>query len=404
MNTASKALQANINSLAYFGPELVAILLLSLICPDRKKRLYASTFGFAGLVLSLTCLIFQIQDLTNKTIFHGLLAADPMAHLFKLIFLMGTIITSLMVLDSNDLPSKRTPEFLVLLLTVFVGMSLLGSGLHLLILYLALELVSLPSYVMAGYNMTSRNSAEAGIKYLVYGAVAGATFLYGASLIYGVTGQFTLSAIGNELVSTQGTGMALGLGLIMMLVGIGYKCSFFPMHMWVPDVYQGAPTAVGGFLSTAPKAAGFAVLIRLTYEWVPPLLSNTNISMNLTVFFVIISAVTMTVGNLSALAQNNIKRMLGYSTVAHVGYILMGYTLLSSNLMVTGFSAIGFYLIIYTLMNLGAFLVVVALEREWLEDVDGMFLRAPVPAVCMAIFLFSLTGLPPLAGFAGKFV
>ncbi|MFB6345060.1 MAG: NADH-quinone oxidoreductase subunit N, partial [bacterium] len=269
--------------------------------------------------------------------------------------------------------------------------------------------VSLPSYVMAGYNRDNRASAEAGIKYLLYGSISGGVFLYGATLLYGVTGQFTLGGISQYLSAGGGVGVGFYTGLIFMLIGIGYKCSFFPMHMWVPDVYQGAPTAVGGFLSTAPKAAGLAVLMRMSYSIFPHLIpegSETLIATAVPLFFFFISAVTMTIANLSALLQSNVKRLLGYSTIAHVGYMLMAYTLIGTgdlDLITSGFSAISFYLIIYTLMNLGAFLVVLALDREWLDEFDGMFVRSPISAIAMAIFLFSLTGLPPLAGFVGKF-
>lgn len=410
----------NLEFISYYFTELVVlvtlglVLLMSFFAPDDKKRLHTTFITFLGLIVAGFCLLQSSRDMITsqpvlmETMFYGLIAADPMALLFKAIFLLATLIVVLMVYDSPGIRDKRAPEFYVFLLTIFVGMSLLGSGLHLLILYLGLEMVSLPSYVMAGYDRDDRGSAEAGIKYLLYGAVAGGLFLYGATLLYGVTGQFTIGGIG-EYLSTNSAGIGIYTGLIFMLIGIGYKCSFFPMHMWVPDVYQGAPTAVGGFLSTAPKAAGLAVLMRMSYSLFPhlvPASGSATLATGIPLFFFFISAVTMTIGNLSALLQNNVKRLLGYSTIAHVGYMLMAYTLVGKGevaSMTAGFSAISFYLIIYTFMNLGAFLVVLALDREWLEEFDGMFVRAPVPAVAMAIFLFSLTGLPPLAGFVGKF-
>ncbi len=340
----------------------------------------------------------------NREIFHGLLAADPLSVLFKTIFLLATLIVVLMSYDSHEIVDRNIPEFYLFLLTVFIGMSLLGNGLHLLILYFGLEIVSLPSYVMAGYYKRNRPSAEAGIKYLLYGAVAGGTFLYGSSLLYGLSGVFTLSGIADYLATTTNT-FGVAVALVMILLGIGYKCSFFPMHMWVPDVYQGAPTAVSGFLSTAPKAAGFALLIRMSMHFVPALAQNPEFSLNIPVFFFLLSAITMTLGNLSAIFQNNLKRLLGYSTIAHVGYMLMAYSLVGTDteFMRQGFTAISFYLIVYTLMNLGAFLVVIALDREWMDEFDGMIRRAPLAAVTMAVFLFSLTGLPPFAGFVGKF-
>lgn len=402
--------QQNLESLQFFGTELIAlatltvILFVSLLAPDDKKRLHTTFLAFIGLSAAGFRLITVGLEFPQETIFNGLMAADPMAVLFKTIFLLATIIVTLMVFDSREITDRRTPEFYVFLLTIFIGMSLLGGGLHLLILYLGLEMVSLPSYVMAGFYKEDHASSEAGIKYLLYGAVAGATFLYGATLLYGLSGSFTLAGITTYLETTTNT-IGVLAALAMILVGIGYKCSFFPMHMWVPDVYQGAPTAVGGFLSTAPKAAGFAVLIRMSMNFVPALAENPAFDVNIPLFFFLIAAITMTIGNLSALLQSNVKRLLGYSTIAHVGYMMMAYSLVGAETqyMESGFSAISFYLIIYTVMNLGAFLVVIALDREWLDEFDGMIKRAPLASVCMAIFLFSLTGLPPLAGFVGKF-
>jgi NADH-quinone oxidoreductase subunit N len=408
----TEATALNLESLFYIGPELIvtATLLLllgvSVLVPDDKKRSVSTAFAFIGLTAALVALIRVIRINDTRYIFHEMMASDPMALLFKTIFLGATLIVAFMILDSEEIPVPRTPEFFALVLTVFIGMSLLGGGVHLLILYLGLEIVSLPSYVLAGFNMPNRNSAEAGLKYLLYGAVAGGTFIFGSTLLYGVTGSFKLAAIASALSNTEQF-LGVTVALIFMLVGIGYKCSFFPMHMWVPDVYQGAPAAVGGFLSTAPKAAGFAVLIRLSMEFVPALVQNPNVaalSGALPVLFFLVSVVTMTVGNLSALAQDNVKRLLGYSTIAHVGYITMAYSLVGTRWMTNGFSAIAFYLIVYTVMNLGAFLVVVALDREWLDELDGMAKRAPIAAISMGVFLFSLTGIPPLAGFAGKFV
>jgi NADH-quinone oxidoreductase subunit N len=404
------AIESNLQSLQFFGTELivlatlVVLLVVSLITPDDKKRLNTSLLTFLGLSAAAFRLMSVGIQPPNQGIFHGLLAADPLSIIFKAIFLLATIIVVLMTYDSPEISDNSIPEFYVFLLAIFIGMSLLGSGLHLLILYLGLEIVSLPSYVLAGYYKRQRASSEAGIKYLLYGAVAGGTFIYGASLLYGITGAFTLSGIAGQLATTNNV-FGIVVALTMILLGIGYKCSFFPMHMWVPDVYQGAPTAVGGFLSTAPKAAGFAVLIRMSMHFVPALAENPEFTVNLPVFFFLLSAVTMTIGNLSAIFQNNLKRLLGYSTIAHVGYMMMAYSLVGTEtqFMREGFTAISFYLIIYTLMNLGAFLVVIALDREWMDEFDGMIKRAPLAAVAMAIFLFSLTGLPPLAGFVGKF-
>jgi NADH-quinone oxidoreductase subunit N len=288
-------------------------------------------------------------------------------------------------------------------------MCLLAGAQNLLMLYLALELVSLPSYVLAGFRHGDRMSSEAALKYVIFGAAASGLMLYGFSLLYGLAGTLDLPGIGETVVSRGFAGgvdaqLLVVIAVLLSVAGFAFKIAAVPFHMWCPDVYEGAPTPFVAFLSVAPKAAGFAALLRFflvgfgqpagfpaagEFPW--PLVLG------------VLAMATMTVGNFAAIGQNNVKRLLAYSSIAHAGYLLMAAAV-GSPLAVRG---ILLYLPIYLLMNMGAFMVVMAVrERTGSESIDayrGLGTRAPYLAVVMAIFLFSLTGIPPFAGFIGKF-
>jgi NADH-quinone oxidoreductase subunit N len=255
---------------------------------------------------------------------------------------------------------------------------------------------------------TSLRSTEASLKYVLFGAVSSAIMLYGLSLLYGMTGAMDFAGIRAALVSGPVNGFALLVVTVMIIAGMSYKIAAVPFHYWCPDIYEGAPTPVSAIFSVGPKAAGFALMIRFFYTTLaagPDAAASVGIIhiINWPLLIAAISAVTMTYGNLVALRQSNVKRMLAYSSIAHVGYILMGFVLLTP----AGLQAILFYLAVYTLMNLGAFFFVVAinnhLKSEELEDYIGLGFRAPWAGVMMVIFLASLTGIPPFAGFIGKF-
>lgn len=406
--TMTEAIQTNLDGFALLAPEitvtvaLVVLVLISMLTSGRKARVFASVVSVVGLVLAGWSLLSMSVNAPVEQAFFGLLAVDPFSILIKILVLTGTLLAAILVWDNDEIPDARSAEFHVLLLTAFLGMSFISGAYHLLMVYFALELISLPSYVMAAINTESRGSSEASVKYLIYGSTSAGLFLYGASLLYGFSGSFQLDAIGMA-ISEADNALPYTIALLLMLVGVGFKASFFPMHMWIPDVYQGAPKAVGAFLSTAPKAAGVALLIRLGYEWAPALLEHAGYSDGMTYFFALIAIVTMTVGNFTALLQDNLKRLLGYSTIAHVGYIMMAFTLVGTASMADGFQAMIYYLFIYTIMNIGAFGILLALDREWMDELDGMVQEHPVTSVCAAVFLFSLTGLPPLAGFPAKF-
>jgi NADH-quinone oxidoreductase subunit N len=269
-------------------------------------------------------------------------------------------------------------------------------------------MVSLVSYVLTGFLPHNRRSSEAALKYLIYGGVASGTMIYGMSWIYGMTGSLDYAAIQSALAQTEGNRVALFMAFVFILAGFGYKIVFVPFHMWSPDVYEGAPTPFTAFLSVASNAAGVAIMIRFFFPGVSRIGGDGSWALVSGVewphVLLLLSMITMTIGNLCALSQRNLKRMLAYSGIAHAGYMMMGLTVLTNE----GLTAILFYVIVYLIMNLGAFLVVVMVANvtgnEDIESYRGLAWRgAVIPAACLAIFLFSLTGLPPFAGFIGKF-
>jgi NADH-quinone oxidoreductase subunit N len=275
-------------------------------------------------------------------------------------------------------------------------------------LYLALEMVSITSYVMVSYMKGDRLSNEAGLKYILFGAVSTGVMLYGLSLLYGMTGTTSIPGIQQYLANgaTDGTRWALYVIALLIIAGFGFKTAAAPFHFWCPDVYQGAPTPVTAFLSVAPKAAGFAVMMRFFYfgltrpgngMW------DLDAIINWQSMLILVSVLTMTIGNIAALTQTNMKRLLAYSSIAHAGYMLMGVVAMSQN----GARGMMVYLLAYVFMNLGAFLVVTLIHYHDgtfdLRDYPGLYRRAPLLTVAMAIFLLSLMGIPPLVGFMGKF-
>jgi NADH-quinone oxidoreductase subunit N len=288
-----------------------------------------------------------------------------------------------------------------MMLGVVLGMMLLATSTNMLMIYLALEMVSLPSYLLTGVLRRDSKSSEAGLKYMLFGAAASGCMVYGMSLFYGMTGSLDLVQVRDGLAAGGMPQLALLVATAFVLAGFGFKVAMVPFHMWTPDVYEGASTPVTAFLSVAPKAAGLAVLLRFCMAGLATE-AGPFPGLDWPFLLAIISAATMTLGNLAALRQDNVKRMLAYSSIAHAGYLLMGAVLLTPS----GLKAIAFYLVVYGLMNLGAFLVVIALSvdgrRETVADFRGLGWRVPLLAVPMTMFLFSLTGIPPFAGFAGK--
>jgi NADH-quinone oxidoreductase subunit N len=338
----------------------------------------------------------------------NLLSIDPFSKLFLLIAVLATGITLIFAGQSKEIPQERFAEFTALLMTICLGISLLAAARELLMMYLAIETVSLSSYVLTGFKRANLPSHEAALKYVIFGGVASGLMLFGMSLLYGFAGITTFDGIaqvlrsGSDVALAGKTGVfAVFVAMALMLAGLCFKIAAAPFHMWCPDVYQGAPTPFTGFLSVAPKAGGFAILLRFIYT----LMNTADINIRTPVIAVIgiISAVTMTAGNLSAIYQQNVKRLLAYSSIAHAGYMLMGLVVLNK----AGFTAVVIYLVVYLFMNLGAFAVVqVVADHSGSEDITayrGLGYRSPLLAILLGVFLFSLAGIPPLAGFIGKF-
>jgi len=411
----------NIESLAYFSPEILlvvfaaAVIILDLFVKNRESDKVAY-LALVGLGCSLIAILITNSILgTNesKNLFWGMIRLDGFAVFFKILLLLATAATILFSLRSEELDARLKGEYYALLLAVTFGMFLMASSTNLLMIFISLETVSLTSYILAGFLTHSPRSSEAAFKYITYGAVASGTMLFGLSFIFGMTGTGDLTTIGQQLPAVLASGEVTALGVLIaitfILAGIGYKIASVPFHMWSPDVYEGAPIPITAFLSVASKAAGFALFLRFFFSG----FGNSEVmqSIDLGLLLAIVSALTMTIGNLAALPQRNVKRLLAYSSIAHGGYLLMGAVLLTNGdtaLVNKGISAILFYLIIYLFMNLGAFYIVVLVANEsgseMIEGYRGLSSRSPLVAGAMAIFLFSLTGIPPLAGFFGKWV
>lgn len=353
--------------------------------------------------------------LRSDALFTGMIARDTFAMYFKFVLLLGTTVSLLVALNARELNGPNRGEFYLLLTATCLGGMFLSESTNLLMIYLSIETLSILSYAMAGYLRQDRKSAESGIKYAIYGAMASGIMIFGMSYLYGLTGSLNLTGPEGVVAkwfelrqsspgSVQGAYLAI---LAMVFVGLLYKIAAAPFHYWSPDVYEGAPTTATGFFSVVPKAAGFAVLVRVLLEFFP-LEYSKGLGQQMTRMEFAIAAIallTMTIGNLAALAQTNAKRMLAYSSVAHAGYMLAGLTALDDG---KGPAAVLYYMLVYLFMNLGAFLVLVALENQRgsceLKDLRGMVRREPLLVTALVIFLFSLTGLPPLAGFTGKYL
>jgi NADH-quinone oxidoreductase subunit N len=399
----------NLASLDFFYPELIltgtVLVLIVLDLVVRAKKSLA-LLALAGSVAALIA-TFDLYSAQPGWLFYRMIVLDQFSLFFKVLALAATILCILMSLGSNEIRRVYQGEYYALLLTATIGIFFMASSNNLLMAYLSLELVSLASYILTGFIPRDRRSSEAALKYLIYGGVASGTMIYGMSWIFGMTGSLDYAVMRTALAQ-PGINTAVFIAFIFILVGFGYKIVFVPFHMWSPDVYQGAPTPFTAFLSVASNAAGIAILIRFFFPGVSQMASGGEWSfisgMAWPQMLLILSMLTMTVGNLCALNQRNLKRMLAYSGIAHAGYMIMGLAVLNND----GLSAILFYVIVYLIMNIGAFVVVGMIANisggEDIEQYRGLAWRgAALPAACLAVFLLSLTGLPPFAGFVAKF-
>ncbi len=371
------------------------VLILDLLWPEERRRsLGWVTFG--GLcALIVAALSFAQPGQNARLIWGGMLRQDWLSFVFLLLFLSGAAITALFAMDTDALSKKG--EFYLLLLATTLGMTLMAASADLIMLYLAIETTSIPLYVLAGFMVRDNKSTEAGFKYLLYGALTSAIMLYGFSLLYGFAGTTQIYALAGQLQAGQLPWYGI-LGVVMLvLVGFGFKISAVPFHFWAPDVYEGAPSPVAGFLSTASKAAGFAVLLRFLVVAVP-----ASVVQDGSLIIAILATASMIIGNFLALAQKNIKRLLAYSSIAHAGYILIGVAAVSS----LGTTGAVFYLGAYLLTNLAAFGVVTVVGRavgsDEISAYAGLSRRSPAMALVLLVAFLSLGGIPPFGGFVGK--
>lgn len=374
---------------------LAGIVLIYDLFSSEEKKGAMGWIVIAGLaVTAVLSLMFAQPSSDGQLLWGGMMRFDRAGFIFCMLFITGAALTALFAMDNDELGLHG--EFYILLLVSTIGMSFMAVSADLIMLYLAIETTSIPLYVLAGFLRKNQKSAESGIKYLLYGALTSAVMLYGFSLLYGFTGTTHLYDIANRLAGGDVPVLATIGILMLVLVGFGYKISMVPFHFWAPDVYEGAPTPVAGFLSTASKAAGFMVLIRFLFVVYPNWMDTWMIMV------AVLSVLSMFVGNLLAMAQKNIKRLLAYSSIAQAGYILIGVAAGNS----LGVTAATYYLISYLLTNLVAFGVVSIVGRNLgsndLSAYAGLSRRSPGLSIIFLVSILSLAGIPPMAGFTGK--
>jgi NADH-quinone oxidoreductase subunit N len=387
-------------------PELIvvgwasALLLVDLVVPRKRKGITA-LLAALGLLAALVVVVLRLDG--EGSAFGGMIVADGYARFLHLVFIVSGLIGIALAYNYLKRLDIERGEYYTLMMFSISGMMLMAQAGDLIVVFLALELLSIPLYVLAGFAFGNPESEESAMKYFLLGAFASSFVVYGIALVYGATQSTSLSAIMAAVQAGGGDNLLLLIGAGLILVGLGFKVAAVPFHMWTPDVYQGAPSAVTAFMSVGAKAGGFAALLRIFLAGFPDLAASWA------PVIMWISAFTMAWGNIAAIAQTNIKRMLAYSSIAHAGYILMALPAAAG---VGGapeaISAALFYLMAYAFTNFGAWAVVLILERKAgkgleLEDYAGLGASHPALALAMTFFMLSLTGVPPTIGFVGKF-
>jgi len=405
----------NFASLQHFVPEMIlvagilAIILLDLaVAGTSISKRWLGSIALVTSVLALLAIAFE-PAMPGAWLFHRMLVFDSFAVFFRALIGLATVVGIWMSMGSREVRDCDQSEYYAILLSSTFAMFLMAESANLLMAYLSLEFVSLTSYVLTGFLRHNRRSLEAALKYLIYGGVASGTMIYGMSWIFGLTGSMDFSEI-NRALSAPGhlPVLAVFIALVLILSGLGYKVASVPFHMWAPDVYTGAPIPITTFLAIGSKAAGFALLTRFFFPAISHLASGGSwqalAGVDWPQLLLFVCIITMTLGNLAALQQTNMKRLLAYSSIAQAGYALMGFVVLSND----GIHAMLVYLFAYYVMDAGAFLVVMIVANSTgREDIDayrGLAWRGGiVPAIALTIFLFSLTGIPLTVGFIGKF-
>jgi len=405
----------NLQSLTYYYPEIIltVVIITSIIYDLLIDKNQSGRVGWVlvfGLIL--VAISLHLQDgFRITTLFTDAVVIDPFAIFFKILIILATILVSIVSLHSGELSLYRKGEYFALLGIVTFGLFLMVSSIDLIMVYISIEIVSIMSFVLAGYLKQEERSNEAALKYVVYGAFSSGIMLFGLSYVYGLTGSTNFFQIYQSIssLSSNQTETAVLVALLMILAGFGYKISAVPFHFWTPDVYEGSPTTITAYLSVAPKAGAFALMIRFFNQVFADggamggLDASSFTEFPWASILSLMAVVTMTLGNVVAIQQHSIKRMLAYSSIAHAGYMLLAMPVMSGD----GIYAIMMYLFMYLFMNLGAFFVVITIKNqtggESFDDYKGLGWEMPLVGVVMTIFMVSLTGLPPTAGFIGKF-
>lgn len=406
-------IEHTLHSIGFFIPEIILVLTLCvLIIADMAAKTESQVGGWillAGLLLAGVFTVLQTG--VSELVFYDMIAADPFSRFFKVLLILSGIFVVLFSMQNREFDEyrERMGEYYMLITGMMIGMFFMVSSTNLLLIYLAFEVTSISSYVLAGFTKRQRKSAEASMKYIIYGAVSSGIMLYGLSLLVGVTASTDIYTINAALAEGIGQDLILNVSVVMILVGMGFKIAVVPFHFWAPDIYEGAPITVTAILAVGSKIAAFGLLIRFfTITFVDSSgISESGLwsvvdGVHWEILLAGMAALAMIVGNLTALRQDNIKRMLAYSSIAHAGYLLMGLVILAEQ----GISSILIYLFIYLFMNLGAFYVAMLFSNrfntESIEKYKGLGFRAPLQSVGLTIFLISLTGLPPTGGFIAK--
>ena len=401
----SSSINDTIASLSYFQSEatLVAGFLL-VILSDLffSKKFPQLSFGLTiGIVLIVMVQCFALLNVENTPLFGGMVIVDHLSMLFKILFCLVSLLFVLFIRYNRSLQlhEKGTGDLYAILIAVHLGMNMMAMSANLLMIYMALEMVSLGSYLMVGYISRDQKQSEASMKYSLFGAACSAIMLYGISLLYGFTGSLYL----NDPSFISGLNnippMALGVSLIMVLIGVAFKLSVVPLHFWAPDVYEGAPTPVTAFLSTGPKIAGFALLIKFIH-----LFNDLGSALfDIKLILASMAIASMVIGNFAAIWQSNTKRMLAYSSIGHTGFMIMALFVAPGE----GYKALIFYMFVYVIMNMAAFFITDEIEEQTgkqnLDEYRGLGRQLSVLMVCFVLVLVSLTGLPPTVGFTAKF-
>lgn len=385
----------------------LGILLIDLMVPRAWKWINAAG-ALVGVVFAAAC-VWQIQSTLPRGAigFYNSLLVDRFAIYFWYLFLAGAAIAILSSVHYLEVEEEHHGEYYALMLLSVVGMMCMAAGIDIVLIFIGLELMAISTYVLVGFLRRDRRSNEAALKYLLLGAFSSGIFAYGLSLFYGISGSTKLVEIARAVSSQKPSNPVFVIALLTTMVGLLFKIAAIPFHQWAPDAYEGAPTSITGFMSVAVKAAAWAMLLRILLFALFPLRSIY------TPVIVFVAIATMTGANLAALTQTNTKRLLAYSSIAHVGYMLLalvaiGTTQPGSPGFLDGFKGILIYLMVYTFMNLGAFAVITSLRErriigDEIDDMAGLYKRAPVEATLMLLFLLSLAGIPPAAGFLGKY-